>query len=68
MFVPNVLELSAGATLMVAFGGVVAPAFTVNSDVQITAISPPGAGVVDVTVTTSGGMSPVTAADRFTYV
>ena len=51
----------------VAFGGVVAPAFTVNSDIQITAISPPGSGVVDVTVTTSGGISPVTVADRFTY-
>jgi hypothetical protein len=56
-----------GATT-VAFGGVVAPAFTVNSDIQITAISPAGSGVVDVTVTTSGGISPVTAADQFTYV
>ncbi|HEY3835006.1 MAG TPA: IPT/TIG domain-containing protein [Bryobacteraceae bacterium] len=56
-----------GATT-VAFGGVVAPAFTVNSDIKITAISPAGSGVVDVTVTTSGGVSPVTAGDRFTYV
>jgi len=56
-----------GATT-VAFGGVVAPAFTVNSDIKITAISPAGSGVVDVTVTTSGGVSPVTAVDRFTYV
>jgi len=56
-----------GATT-VAFGGVVAPAFTVDSDIQITAISPPGSGVVDVTVTTSGGVSPVTVADQFTYV
>ena len=56
-----------GATT-VAFGGVVAPAFTVNSDIQITAISPPGSGMVDVTVTTSGGVSPVTVADQFTYV
>jgi hypothetical protein len=56
-----------GATT-VAFGGVVAPAFTVESDIQITAISPPGSGVVDVTVTTSGGVSPVTAVDRFTYL
>jgi large repetitive protein len=56
-----------GATT-VAFGGVVAPAFTVNSDIQITAISPPGSGVVDVTVTTSGGVSPVTVVDRFTYL
>jgi hypothetical protein len=56
-----------GATT-VAFGGVVAPAFTVNSDIKITAISPPGSGVVDVTVTTSGGVSPATVADKFTYV
>jgi hypothetical protein len=56
-----------GATT-VAFGGIVAPAFTVNSDTQITAISPPGVGVVDVTVTTTGGVSPVTVADRFTYL
>jgi hypothetical protein len=56
-----------GATT-VAFGGVVAPAFTVNSDIQITAISPSGSGVVDVTVTTSGGVSPVTVVDRFTYL
>jgi len=56
-----------GATT-VAFGGVIAPAFTVNSDIQITAISPPGSGVVDVTVTTGGGVSPVTVAGQFTYV
>ncbi|HEY1426883.1 MAG TPA: IPT/TIG domain-containing protein [Caulobacteraceae bacterium] len=56
-----------GATT-VAFGGVVAPAFTVDSDIKITAISPPGSGVVDVTVTTSGGVSPVTVADHFTYL
>jgi large repetitive protein len=56
-----------GATT-VAFGGVVAPAFTVDSDTQITAISPSGSGVVDVTVTTSGGVSPVTVVDRFTYL
>ena len=56
-----------GATT-VAFGGVIAPAFTVNSDTQITAISPPGTGVVDVTVTTTGGVSPVTVTDQFTYV
>ena len=56
-----------GATT-VAFGVVIAPAFTINSDIQITAISPPGSGVVDVTVTTTGGVSPVTVADQFTYV
>jgi hypothetical protein len=56
-----------GATTVV-FGGVVAPAFTINSDSQITAISPPGVGTVDVTVVTSGGVSPVTVADQFAYL
>jgi hypothetical protein len=55
-----------GATT-VAFGVVIAPAFNVNSDTQITVISPPGTGVVDVTVTTTGGISPVTVGDQFTY-
>jgi len=52
----------------VSFGGVPAAAFTVNSDTQITAVVPQGSGTVDVTVTTAGGTSAVTAADRFTYV
>lgn len=56
-----------GATT-VAFAGVVATAFTIDSDTQITAVSPPGSGVVDVTVTTSSGVSPVTMAGQFTYV
>jgi hypothetical protein len=51
----------------VTFGGVVAPAFTINSDSRITATSPPGSGTVDVIVITSGGASPVTVADQFTY-
>jgi large repetitive protein len=56
-----------GATTVI-FGTVIAPAFTVSSDSQITAISPPGSGTVDVTVITSGGVSPVTVADQFTYI
>jgi hypothetical protein len=57
-----------GATA-VSFGGVPARSFTVNSDTSITAVSPAGhAGAVDVTVTTPGGQSPVSAADRFTFV
>jgi hypothetical protein len=40
-----------------------------NSETSITAVSPPGTGTVDVTVTTaSGGTSPTSSADRFTYV
>lgn len=40
---------------------------TVNSDTQISVSSPPGTGVVDVTVTAPGGTSAVTPADQFTY-
>ena len=50
----------------VSFGGNPA-AFTFNSPTQLTAISPPGAGTVDVIVTAAGGTSAATPADRFTY-
>jgi hypothetical protein len=54
----------------VNFGATPAAQFHVDSDTQITAVSPPGnAGPVDVSVTTpDGGTSPVSAADTFTYV
>jgi hypothetical protein len=52
----------------VRFGAAAAPAMTVDSDMQITAVSPPGAGMVDVTVTTPGGTSAATPADQFTYL
>jgi hypothetical protein len=47
--------------------GTTAAAFTFNSATQITATSPGGAGVVDVTVTTPVGTSASTTADQFTY-
>src|SRR5262249_36754036 len=51
----------------VTFGGVPA-SFTINSDSQITAMSPAeAAGVVDVQVTTPSGTSAVGTADHFTY-
>jgi DNA-binding beta-propeller fold protein YncE len=61
----------AGSELLTAtqvdFGG--APAsFTVDSNQSITATSPAGSGVVDVTVHTANGISQTGAADRFTYV
>ncbi len=60
-------SLFTGATA-VKFGANNATAFTVNSDTQITATSPPGAaGVVDVTVTTGSGTSGLGASDQFTY-
>lgn len=57
-----------GATAVV-FGSKAASSFTVNSDTQVTAVSPPGsAGTVPVTVTTSaGGASESVAAGQFIY-
>ena len=37
------------------------------SSTSITAVSPPGSGIVDVTVTIEAGTSPKTTADQFTY-
>jgi hypothetical protein len=51
----------------VSFGGAVA-AITADSSTQITVTSPADSGIVDITVTTKGGTSAVTSADRFTYV
>jgi chitinase len=56
-----------GATA-VQFGGTAAASFTIISDTQITATSPPGSGAVDVTVTTPGGTSATWSADLFTFV
>jgi hypothetical protein len=53
--------------IAVRFGAADARAVTVNSRNQITALSPPGVGVVDVTVTTVAGTSAFEAGDRFTY-
>ncbi|MFC7379211.1 IPT/TIG domain-containing protein [Brevundimonas sp. GCM10030266] len=49
--------------------GAASATYTVNSDTQITATSPANsAGVYDITVTTPGGTSATSTADRFTYV
>jgi IPT/TIG domain len=56
-----------GATA-VDFGSASATSFTVTSSTGITAVSPVGTGVVDVTVTTPEGTSPITSADRYTYL
>jgi IPT/TIG domain/Carboxypeptidase regulatory-like domain len=56
-----------GATA-VSFGGTAATGFTADSATQITATSPAhAAGAVDITVTTPGGTSATSDADRFTY-
>jgi hypothetical protein len=57
-----------GATV-VDFGANAATGVTVVSSTSITATSPAGtAGVANVTVTTPGGTSAISAADDFTYV
>ncbi len=53
----------------VKFGSAAAKSFTVVSATSITAESPAGsAGAVNVTVTTAGGKSATSSADRFTYI
>lgn len=53
----------------VKFGGTNASSFTVLSDTSIRATAPPGetGTTVDIRVTTPGGSSPITGADKFTY-
>jgi sugar lactone lactonase YvrE len=51
----------------VRFGGKSATGVTVKSETEVTAISPPGSGTVDVTVVTSEGTTATSSADRFTY-
>lgn len=56
-------NLSGGS---VSFGTVPATAASCAAG-SCTATSPPGSGTVDVTVTTAGGISAASPADRFTY-
>jgi alpha-tubulin suppressor-like RCC1 family protein len=51
----------------VRFGTVAAGKFTVLSATSATAVSPAGAGTVDIRVTAPGGTSEAVAADHFTY-
>jgi hypothetical protein len=53
-----------GAT-EVTFGGTFAVSFTVDSDTQITAVTPAGSGLVDVVVVTAGGMGTVSSAFEY---
>lgn len=56
-----------GGATQVLFGAIGASGFTVDSDTQITAVSPAGNGTVDVLVVTPSATSVVTPADRFRY-
>jgi hypothetical protein len=53
----------------VSFGSFGDGKITADSSTKVTATSPAGsAGTVDITVTTAGGTSATTSADKFTYV
>lgn len=52
----------------VNFGSIPAASFKFIDNTTISAISPAGVGVVDVTVTTPKGTSPLSSADQFIYV
>jgi hypothetical protein len=53
---------------VVNFAAVASPAFHIESDSQITAIAPAQpTGMVDISVTTAGGSSVLSAADHFSY-
>jgi hypothetical protein len=57
------------AATAVSFGTVAATNVVIDSPIQITVISPASpAGMVDVTATTLGGVSPTSAVDQFTYL
>jgi len=51
----------------VKFGGTAATV-TGGTATSLTVTTPPGTGTVDVTVNTTGGTSPTSASDRFTYI
>jgi IPT/TIG domain-containing protein len=59
-------EHLAGATA-VRFGSSEAESFTVESEKSISAVAPPGANVVDVTVETQFGVSVTNKFDHFSY-
>jgi alpha-tubulin suppressor-like RCC1 family protein len=52
----------------VHFGATSTSSFTVNSPTSITAASPAGAGIVDVTVTTPVSSSTASSSDKFSYL
>jgi hypothetical protein len=57
-----------GEATEVWFGATRSTSFTINPNGSLTAVSPAGNGVVDVTVTNPYGRSAKTLKDRFTYL
>ena len=58
----------ADATTAVFFGTIPAAAFSIISQGQIMALSPAGAGTVNVTVVTAGGSSLIVSGAQFSYL
>jgi hypothetical protein len=56
-----------GEVTSVSFGGVESEKVTVDGVGEVTAVAPPGAGVVDVTATSIDGTSEITPNDHYTY-
>jgi hypothetical protein len=52
----------------VQFGNTSAINFTPDSPTQITATAPAGSGIVDITITTPGGVSTINDADQYSYI
>ena len=52
----------------VQFGNTSAISFTPDSPTQITATAPAGSGIVDITITTPGGVSTINDADQYSYI
>ena len=63
----NITGINFTGATAVKFGSANAIRFRVKSATSITAVSPPGTGTVDVTVTNGTGTSPTGIADRFSY-
>jgi len=51
----------------ISFNNTAAETYLINSDTSVTATSPAGTGVVDITVTNETGTSPISSADEFSY-
>ena len=56
-----------GEAVSVSFGGTESELITADGTESVTAVAPPGAGVVDVTVTTVDGTNELGSSDHYTY-
>jgi hypothetical protein len=61
-------QFTGNGPVTVRFGGAGASNVVVNSSTSISATSPPGSGIVDVTVQNNAGQSVLSAGDHFSYL